>query len=92
MGTSPSGFDRGFHELTDGVIKSQNEGILEQYLERGKEAAISCGARVCDVYAKWKLMYENGVDVTELLSNKINHPTHGMNMMFAYSLVEEMMK
>ena len=33
-----------------------------------------------------------GVDTTELLSNKINHPTHMMNWIFAYSLVEEMMK
>ena len=35
-------------------------------------------------------MYECGVDVTELLSNKINHPTREMNWLFAYSLVETM--
>ncbi len=38
--------------------------------------------------AKWKKLYENGVDVTALLSNKINHPTKDMNYLFAISLVE----
>jgi hypothetical protein len=37
-------------------------------------------------------MAQNGVDTTELLSNKINHPIREMNWLFAYSLVEEMMK
>lgn len=81
-----------FHEITEAVIKNQNDGVLEQYLECAKETAVKCGVRVCDVYSKWKLLYENGVDITELLSNKINHPTREMNMLFAYSLIEEMMK
>ena len=67
-------------------------GDLERHMEMAKKAACDCDVRVCDVYSKWKLLYENGVNVTELLSNKINHPTHEMNWLFAYSLVEEMMK
>lgn len=67
-------------------------GDLERHLEMGKKAAKECDVRVCDVYSKWKTLYENGVNITELLANKINHPTHEMNWLFAYSLVEEMMK
>ena len=48
--------------------------------------------RICDVYFKWKTLEENGVDVTALLSNEINHPRSEMHMLFAYSLVEEIMK
>ena len=39
---------------------------------------------------EWKLMQEKGVDVTELLSNKLNHPTREMNWFTAYKLVETM--
>ena len=46
---------------------------------------------VCDCYAKWKKLYDGGVDITELLANKINHPTREMNWLFAYSLVETML-
>lgn len=73
-------------------MKWQLEGLLEEYLDVGKRAAECCNVRICDVYGKWKILYENGVNVTELLSNKINHPTREMNWLFAYSLVEEMMK
>ena len=81
-----------FKKITEATVNDQISGTLEKYLEKGKEAANKCGVRVCDVYAKWKALYENGVDITELLSNKINHPTHEMNWLFAFSLVEEMMK
>ena len=37
-------------------------------------------------------LYENGVDVTELLANKINHPTREMNWLFAVSLVDTMLR
>ncbi|MBQ7793655.1 MAG: GDSL family lipase [Clostridia bacterium] len=79
-------------EAAKGCMNAQVNGILEAYLEKAKETAKECDVRICDVYAKWKLMYQNGVDTTEILANKINHPTHMMNWVFAYSLVEEMMK
>lgn len=79
-------------KLANECMRIQTEGILEAYLEKAKQAAEECGVRICDVYAKWKLLSANGVDTTELLASKINHPTHMMNWMFAYSLVEEMMK
>ena len=55
-------------------------------------APSSSTAAVCDCYAKWKLLSQNGVDTTALLANGINHPSREMAWMFAYSLLETMMR
>ena len=72
-------------------MQKQNEGVLESFFEAGKKAANECEVKICDVYAKWKIMEKNGVDTTEILANKINHPSRELNWLFAYSLVEVMM-
>ena len=69
----------------------QNDGMLEKFLEHAKKVALDNGAKVCDCYAKWKALYENGANITELLANKINHPTREMNKLFAVSLFETML-
>ena len=74
------------------TMESQNNGEFDQFMDAARSAAAECGVRVCDVYAKWKLMEQNGVDTTSLLSNYINHPTREMHWLFAYSLVETMMQ
>ena len=81
-----------FREFASKYMDIQNSGLLDRYVEAGKKTAEERGIRICDVYAKWKAMAENGVDVTSLLSNYINHPTREMHWLFAYSLVEEMMR
>ena len=81
-----------FREFTAKYMEIQNSGLLDRYIEAGRKNAKEYGVRICDVYAKWKAMHENGVDVTALHSNYINHPTREMHWLFAYSLVEEMMK
>lgn len=82
--------DSNIAKIAADVAKAQNEKVLDEFLEAGKKAAAECGAKVCDVYAKWKCMYESGVDTNELLANSINHPTREMNMLFAWSLAEIM--
>lgn len=77
--------------LAGDSLKRQQEGILKAYFEAAKEVASACNVKVCDVHAKWEMLHRNGVDVTELLANKINHPTREMNWMFAYELVNTMM-
>lgn len=73
------------------TMKVQNDGTLDLYVAKAKEAAEKCGVAVCDCYGKWKKLYENGADTTELLANKINHPTREMNWLFAVSLFETIM-
>ena len=61
-------------------------------MEAAKQVCEKNHVRICDCYAKWKRLYENGVDITELLANKINHPTREMNWLFATSLLDTMMQ
>lgn len=79
-------------ETAEKTCQIQNDGVMDQYMD----AAINlCKARritVCDCYRKWKLLAQNGVNITGLLSNQINHPTRKMNWLFAVSLLETMLK
>lgn len=87
---SPHVTEESFKKIAVTSAKRQNDGILDAYVEIGKQTAEKYGAKVCDVYGKWKRMAEYGVDTTNLLANYINHPTRDMNYLFAYSLVETM--
>lgn len=81
-----------FIELAGKLADRQNRGVLDRYMDAAKALCAEEGVPVCDTYAKWKRMAELGVDTTELLSNKLNHPTREMHNLFAYSLVETMMR
>ena len=78
--------------IAENVMNSQNSGNLDFYLDAAKELAKKQDVKICDVYAKWKKMAELGVNTTELLSNKINHPTRQMNWLFATSLLDAMLE
>ena len=71
---------------------AQNSGMYERFLEEAKILCAKCGVIVCDCYSKWKMLYENGVDVTELLANRINHPVRDMHWLFAGMLVGTMLE
>ena len=75
----------------NGFQQRQKDGVLTAYFDAAKQVAAECGVKICDVYAKWLMLSENGVNVTELLANKLNHPTREMNWVFAYELVNTMM-
>lgn len=79
-----------FIRLAEEFQKIENDGILATYFERAKKEANKTGAKVCDCYAKWKKMQEGGVNTTELLSNKLNHPIRPLHYLFAFSLLETM--
>lgn len=81
-----------FIQIAEKTAQRQNAGVLELYVEAAKEIAAAHGAAICDCYAKWKAMAANGVNITRLLANYINHPTREMNRLFAVSLLETMMK
>lgn len=68
----------------------QTEGFFDAFLDGAKAICKEFDIPVCDCYAKWKMLYENGVDITELLSNKVNHPLREMHLLFAGMLVNTM--
>lgn len=68
----------------------QTDGTFETFLQKARELCGEKGVPVCDCYKKWKLMHENGVDVTALMSNFVNHPIREMHWLFAGMLVDTM--
>jgi len=66
----------------------QNEGVLDKFVDALKEVAKENNVPVCDIYSKWKTLYNSGVDVTELLSNKLNHPIREFHYYTAIKLLE----
>lgn len=78
--------DKYFLELAERFAAIQNGGLLDRYVETAKKIAAEEGAVVCDVYARWKAMAAAGVNVTELLANKLNHPVRRMHEMTAFLL------
>lgn len=81
-----------FLKLANLLSVRQNRGVVDMYFEAAKKICLEKEIPVCDVYANWKALYEQGEDVTELLSNKLNHPTREMHQLFADSLYELMMR
>ncbi len=81
-----------FQDIAGKIADRQERGVLDRYLDSAKALCHSRGIPVCDCYAKWKLLQASGVDTTELLSNKINHPTRQMHWLFAYELVKTMLE
>ena len=75
-------------ELAANLAKNFAAGGFDRYMQTARAAAAEVGVPVCDCYAKWIAMYENGVDITSLLSNYLNHPTRELHWLFASSLAE----
>lgn len=83
--------DQSMRDIAENTMKTQNEGVLQAYLDAAVNLCGEKDVKVCDCYAKWKRLYENGVDTTQLLANRINHPSREMNWLFAVSLLDTML-
>ena len=67
----------------------QNSGMLTDYVNIIKRIAVEKDVPVCDIYKSWIAMNEAGVDVTELLANKFNHPIRELHYYIAMKIVEQ---
>ena len=85
---SPHIIDGLMKEIAQRWCDNQNSGNMDLYIESALDLCNEKNITVCDCYKKWKKMSEIGINITELLSNKINHPLRKMNRLFAYSLAE----
>ena len=81
-----------FVRVATDTMGRQNDGIFDAHLEAARALCAEMGVPVCDCYKIWQSMYKSGVNVTELLANKINHPTREMHSLFAYELVKTMLE
>lgn len=87
---SPYLTDADFIKMAGSTAELQNDGIFDAHIDAAKDLCRKMKVAVCDCYGIWNTLWANGVDTTELLSNKINHPTRDMNKLFAYELVKTM--
>ena len=87
---SPELHDPDFIKVAERCMKLQNEGYMTAHMDAVRALCKERGIPVCDCYALWQRMHESGVSVTDLLANKINHPTRAMNRLFAYELLRTM--
>lgn len=74
------------------AMAAQTDGTLEQIYLQSLSAAKRFGTEVCDVYLFWKNLYSQGVDITSLLVNKINHPCEKMHIKTAEMLLQTIEK
>lgn len=80
--------DESLISLAETSARIQNSGVLKEFLSRGAQAAQNNGAVICDLYSVWEKLDKGGVDVTELLANRINHPIRLFHYYMALKLVE----
>lgn len=76
---------RSFGKKLEGLMQ---DGGFDRYMQAARAAAEETDVPLCDCYARWMKLYKNGVDITDLLSNYLNHPTRDMHWLFAASLAE----
>lgn len=77
--------DAKYYEYAHKTAEMQNGGRMDKYMNAAVKLANCLGVTVCDCYAIWRKMSETQ-DVTDLLANKINHPTREMHELFANEL------
>ncbi len=65
----------------------QNNGRMDLYMQKARELAAVSRIKVCDCYSEWKKISETE-DITNLLANRINHPTREMHELFAQMLFD----
>lgn len=75
------------YEYAIKTAQMQNGGKMDSYMEAAVKLAKNMGIKVCDCYKQWKKLSETQ-DITNLLANRINHPTKEMHELFAQSLFE----
>ena len=88
---SPKLTSKHMRNLAKDFAERMKKGVLDDYVAAAKRVAAENQVPVCDCYALWKTMSANGVNVTELLANKLNHPDKDMHFLFAYELLKTMM-
>ena len=86
--TSPHLKEEKFISLSKAFSEVQNSGILHEYFDAAKSVCSKYGVVVCDLHTVWEKLISAGVNTTELLSNKLNHPIREIHYYMAMKIVE----
>lgn len=77
-----------FRGLAKNMAKLQNAGILKKYFNAARSVCEEYKIKICDIYPVWEKMAQIGINVTELLANKLNHPIREFHYYIAIKLLE----
>lgn len=83
--------DKLFKDLAANFSSIQNNGSLKEIFDAAKSVCLENGVTVCDLYPVWEKLFACGVDTTELLANKLNHPIREYHYYIAIKLIETML-
>lgn len=86
---SPHLLDAKFKDLAIELSNRQNTGVMDAYFEKAKMVCKHYNVEVCDLYSYWKAMANAGINTTELLANKLNHPIREYHYYIAIKLIEK---
>ena len=75
-----------FLDFARATCSWQTSGRMDAYMDAARAVAAEHHIPVCDCYAHWKALAADGVDTTQLLVNRLNHPTREMHELFAQEL------
>lgn len=89
--TSPHLHDKMFLDLTERFAEIQKSGLVKEYFDVAKEVSEKHGAAVCDLYSVWEKASALGINTTELMANKLNHPIRELHYYIATKLIETML-
>lgn len=70
-------------EVAAACCAVQTNGRMDDFIQAARTLCSDMGIAVCDCYTDWKRLEALGADITDLLSNHINHPTRAMHQLFA---------
>ena len=79
-----------FKDLAKQFSEIQNSQMLKKYFDHAISVCNEHGIKICDMYSIWEKMENYGVDTTEMLANKLNHPIREFHYYIAIKLVETM--
>ena len=85
---SPHLCDKMFIDLAERFALIQNNGLVMEYFEAAKSVCAEYGVKVCDFYSVWERALSIGINTTELLANKLNHPVRELHYYIATKIVE----
>ena len=75
-------------EIGKQLEEKKKKGVLKRYFQKAKEICALYEVKVCDMYEVWEKVEKIGVDTTELLANKLNHPVRLFHYYMAIKLIE----
>ncbi len=75
-------------DVIQNFVRTQQEGTLEEYAATIRSAAAAAKTALADIYAAWSSLAAQGIDITTLLANGINHPDATMHATAAQLIME----